>query len=115
MLLGKCVHGKVLLHGRGNAGTEIALARVSLRPYQEKANSDWGGRAVRAIQAASPDNCCVVLPCGAGKTRVGPNFSEICLQASPSSCAFPVPAGAAAAAAFLNTESQGACVMILCL
>mmetsp|Transcript_35194 Transcript_35194/g.64269 ORF Transcript_35194/g.64269 Transcript_35194/m.64269 type:complete len:858 (-) Transcript_35194:116-2689(-) len=69
----------------GTATVQPPLARSSLRPYQEK--------AVRAIEVSSPDNCCVVLPCGAGKTRVG----------------------AAVAAAFLATANQGACVLILCL
>ena len=36
---------------------------ASLRPYQRS--------ALEAVEQAGPDNCCVVLPCGAGKTKVG--------------------------------------------
>lgn len=57
---------------------------TSLRPYQSE--------AVAAVQTASPSNCCVVLPCGAGKTRVG----------------------AAITAQFLNEHPKG-CVVVLCL
>eukprot|EP00439_Symbiodinium_sp_Y106_P061713 s59_g9.t1 len=57
---------------------------TSLRPYQSE--------AVSAVQTATPSNCCVVLPCGAGKTRVG----------------------AAIAAQFLN-EHPKSCVVVLCL
>ena len=57
---------------------------ASLRPYQME--------AVAAVQRAAPANCCVVLPCGAGKTRVG----------------------AAIAAQFL-TDHPASCVVVLCL
>ena len=46
---------------------EMETAKVSkmnsLRAYQKS--------ALEAVKNASPENCCVVLPCGAGKTRLG--------------------------------------------
>ena len=62
--------------------TEEALKMQSLRDYQKS--------AVEAVRSVLPENCCVVLPCGAGKTRVG----------------------AALTSEFL--ESPG-CVVVLCL
>ena len=64
---------------------KVKIGRESLRPYQLK--------AVCAIEAAAPANCCVVLPCGAGKTRVG----------------------SAVTASFLAEHGRGACVLVLCL
>eukprot|EP00438_Fugacium_kawagutii_P009388 Skav231294 [mRNA] locus=scaffold161:236356:239613:+ [translate_table: standard] len=50
----------------------------SLRAYQTS--------AVEAVKKALPENCCVVLPCGAGKTRVGAALSSEFLESSPKGC-----------------------------
>lgn len=50
----------------------------SLRPYQRD--------AVQAVQEAVPLNCCVVLPCGAGKTRVGAGIASDFLARHANSC-----------------------------
>ena len=50
---------------------------ASLRPYQAE--------AVAAVERVSPENCCVVLPCGAGKTRVGAAIAAQFLDNHPSS------------------------------
>ncbi|CAJ1383539.1 unnamed protein product [Effrenium voratum] len=68
----------------GELDLEAPTKMESLRPYQLS--------AVDAVSKASPENCCVVLPCGAGKTRVG----------------------AALAWSFLESHAGG-CVVVLCL
>lgn len=50
----------------------------SLRAYQKA--------AVDAVGEALPENCCVVLPCGAGKTRVGAAIATEFLAANPAGC-----------------------------
>lgn len=59
--------------------TEEALKMQSLRDYQKS--------AVQAVRSISPENCCVVLPCGAGKTRVGAALTSEFLESSPGSAA----------------------------
>lgn len=50
----------------------------SLRAYQKS--------ALEAVGNASPKNCCVVLPCGAGKTRLGAALTWDFLQLHPAGC-----------------------------
>ena len=57
---------------------EELLKMQSLRNYQKS--------AVEAVSKALPENCCVVLPCGAGKTRVGAALASDFLESSPSGC-----------------------------
>eukprot|EP00931_Biecheleriopsis_adriatica_P089284 TRINITY_DN63436_c0_g1_i1.p1 TRINITY_DN63436_c0_g1~~TRINITY_DN63436_c0_g1_i1.p1 ORF type:complete len:924 (+),score=151.11 TRINITY_DN63436_c0_g1_i1:168-2939(+) len=71
------------LSQNGNDGddddeVEIPTGVASLRPYQSA--------ALNAVKVAAPNNCCVVLPCGAGKTRVGAAISSSFLDAGPGRC-----------------------------
>ena len=50
----------------------------SLRAYQKS--------ALEAVGNASPKNCCVVLPCGAGKTRLGAALTWDFLESHPAGC-----------------------------
>lgn len=54
---------------------EEALKMQLLRDYQKS--------AVEAVRSVLPENCCVVLPCGAGKTRVGAALTSEFLESSP--------------------------------
>ncbi|CAE8641494.1 unnamed protein product, partial [Polarella glacialis] len=55
-----------------------AAPLAPLRPYQQA--------ALDAVSTASPSNCCVVLPCGAGKTRVGSAITCQFLRENPNGC-----------------------------
>lgn len=44
---------------------------------------DYQKSAVEAVRSVLPENCCVVLPCGAGKTRVGAALTSEFLESSP--------------------------------
>ncbi len=61
---------------------EMETAKVSkmnsLRAYQKS--------ALEAVRNASPKNCCVVLPCGAGKTRLGAALTWDFLELHPAGC-----------------------------
>lgn len=55
--------------------TPVTVGFDTLRPYQKAAFS--------AITEAHPSNCCVVLPCGAGKTKVGASVAVDFLYSNP--------------------------------
>jgi len=58
--------------------TSCFLGFDSLRPYQRE--------ALEAVEESSPSNCCLVLPCGAGKTKVGSAISCRFLEDNPEGC-----------------------------
>lgn len=50
----------------------------ALRPYQLQ--------ALHAVERAAPHNCCAVLPCGAGKTKLGAAITRRVLDRNSAAC-----------------------------
>eukprot|EP00434_Breviolum_minutum_P006551 symbB.v1.2.005781.t4/scaffold289.1/size287290/26 len=71
-----------LLEDAEKSQMEMETTKVSkmnsLRAYQKS--------ALEAVGNASPKNCCVVLPCGAGKTRLGAALTWNFLESHPAGC-----------------------------
>ncbi|CAK0839529.1 unnamed protein product [Prorocentrum cordatum] len=62
----------------GSAGAAEPPERAPLRPYQQE--------ALEAVRSSAPANCSVVLPCGAGKTKLGSAVACDFLELHPAGC-----------------------------